>query len=512
MATVSVDFYKNFSKRQNSTKQPLESSAKDSYSCYIKDNCRITEPVIEIVLTGSTPLSPVNPAKLGYNYAYISDFSRYYFVNDWNYYKGTWTASLSVDVLASFKTEIGAESHYVLRTKNAYTIEPSAVQIPDTLYPATNSKKIYTQALSSAQSPFNYNNGSYVIGIINGGVMSGIQGQGISKYYVCTPAQIRQLADYLMGTDFANDYLVDAVAGATENVVKDFVDPLQYISSLRWYPFSVPASATGEKPKVGWWDTSTESDMPTLYPVTNISVLLTNSNLVIYHNPHAIETGKEFTKYSPYISYKLKFDPWGMFDLDSQLLSEMAVGNTIKMSITVDLISGMGRLDLSAFVGNGCELGSHLAMVGVNIELAQITQDIVSTGAGIGQTALSKVANWIEDKTGWSGFKKGTDKGSIIATGIMSALGLGKVSLTRAGSQDSMLSYVGYNSLPELIAEYYDCVGVDVEEAGQPLCKKVTLNTLEGYVLCGGVDTEVACMNEEKTMINNYLNGGFFYE
>lgn len=505
---ITLRLYKNFNKKDNSTKRPGDSIAYDDKLCTLKDSSTITNPVISLALLS-------DPATLGYNYAYIEAFNRYYFITEWTYSLGLWTCNLSVDVLASYKTQIGAETHYVLRAKDAYTIDPTAVNIPDTLYPATNSKRVYTQRLAPADSPFSYTSGTYVIGIINGGASTSgnnVGQYGITKYYVISAAQVKSLVSYLMSNNFADNYLVDAAAGASRNVVKDFVDPLQYISSLRWYPFTVTPFSVTEKPYIGFWDTTSDNNIPSLAPVNQLTQVITNNKLVVYENPIASLPGKEFTKYAPYVSHRIKFDPWGIFELDSQLISEMTAGNAIYMGITVDLITGMGRLDLSTNVNYTCELGSHVAMVGVNMELAQITQDIVSSGAGIAKTALEKAASWIEDKTGWSGFKKKADGAADVATGVMSALGLGRVSMTRAGSQDSMLSYLGLNSTPELITEYYDCVGVDVEEAGQPLCKKVRLDTLSGFILCGGIETEIAALEPERAAVDSYLNGGFYYE
>lgn len=118
---MNVNFY-TFTKRINSTAQP---SGGTSYSCILKEPTSVAAPEIALIWNGSS-----NPT--AYNYAYIADFRRYYWVNNWTYKDRQWVARLAVDPLASFKSEIGASAKYVLRAASDY--DPEAI---DTLYPAT---------------------------------------------------------------------------------------------------------------------------------------------------------------------------------------------------------------------------------------------------------------------------------------------------------------------------------------------------------------------------------------
>ena len=66
------------------------------------------------------PVVELSSSPIGYNYAYISDFGRYYFINDITYDKGIWVMTLNVDVLATYKTTIGSTSTYLLRSSYLY--------------------------------------------------------------------------------------------------------------------------------------------------------------------------------------------------------------------------------------------------------------------------------------------------------------------------------------------------------------------------------------------------------
>lgn len=119
---ISVNMY-TFSKYANSTEQPA--GAGTSFDCVLKDTSGVINPTIALKLDMSFNVS-------AYNYAYIPDFERYYFVREWTWERGLWVASLDVDVLATYKAQIGVSTQYVLRSSLA-----SNGKILDTIYPTT---------------------------------------------------------------------------------------------------------------------------------------------------------------------------------------------------------------------------------------------------------------------------------------------------------------------------------------------------------------------------------------
>ena len=69
---LTVTFYSNFTKKENSTKQPTGTGT--DLTCVLKSPTSVTAPKIEVTLTSGDPVS--------YTYAYIPTFHRYYFVSD----------------------------------------------------------------------------------------------------------------------------------------------------------------------------------------------------------------------------------------------------------------------------------------------------------------------------------------------------------------------------------------------------------------------------------------------
>lgn len=89
----------------------------------LKKETSITSP--EIMLESDTNLS-------GYNYAYISEFGRYYFIRDIRSVRDNlWVVSMRVDVLMSFSTSIKASRGILTDTqstaKNFYLSDDSWV-------------------------------------------------------------------------------------------------------------------------------------------------------------------------------------------------------------------------------------------------------------------------------------------------------------------------------------------------------------------------------------------------
>ena len=211
-----VDLWQ-FSKPVNSTAIP--SASAKSYACTANDNLSVVAPIIKITEPITTDMSI-------YNYAYIANFHRYYWITDLVYDRGLWFITMSVDPLASWKTEIGALSPYVLRAASAYD-----GAVLDTFYP---SKNAFTVNRVTASSPWEYGSayvGCYSVGIVSSG--------GVTDFWVMSRSELAGLLNYMFSDQFAEDMI-----GILSNVspeAKAIADPLQYISSVTWLPIPLPA-------------------------------------------------------------------------------------------------------------------------------------------------------------------------------------------------------------------------------------------------------------------------------
>ena len=225
-----------FSKRTNSTKRPTLSSA-DDYTCTFIDNTSIMSPVIRIK-------APANTSMYAYNYAYISMFDRYYYISDIVYGLGTWTISMRIDVLASYKTQIGNSSHYIERA--SYDHNPFVI---DSLYPIQTNQSLtivkpdkvgdyYPSIFGTTITP------GYVVGLI-GGIDShwteliahDAQKQiynGSVIYFLLTEEQLGKFITSLLEAVSLYDIPVSELS---QNLQKQLINPIQYIHSIKCIPF-----------------------------------------------------------------------------------------------------------------------------------------------------------------------------------------------------------------------------------------------------------------------------------
>ena len=98
-------------------------TARISLSGLIKEITSIIDPVILIDMTGieDAEHNPITP--VGCNYAYISDFSRYYFIRDIkNVSDMMWEIYLHVDVLKTYKNAIVTSPCIVSKSYNVFNM------------------------------------------------------------------------------------------------------------------------------------------------------------------------------------------------------------------------------------------------------------------------------------------------------------------------------------------------------------------------------------------------------
>lgn len=107
---MQIKLYKNLSEVNTIGKTLTGESVRTGT---LKEGCSVLSP--SVVLTGEN-LS-------GFNYAYIPQFSRYYFIKEITSVKsGLWEISMRVDVLESYKEQIKTQKAVVERQENEYNL------------------------------------------------------------------------------------------------------------------------------------------------------------------------------------------------------------------------------------------------------------------------------------------------------------------------------------------------------------------------------------------------------
>lgn len=482
---MQVTLYK-FTKRLNSTKQPTPSTGKN-FDCELKDETSFINPVLRFAPNTLTS-GLFSPS--AYNYAYIAYWQRYYYITDWQYCNGVWECSLSVDVMASFKSEIGNTSAYIIRSASQYNGD-----ILDTFYPATT-------VCGTTKQQFAYDfiyqtsisEGCFIVGVINS--LNNAQ-FGAVTYYALTLSQLSDMLQYLFS---ANIYNTSYITEIGQGLYQSLFNPFQYIVSCMWLPWGANTMGdTTANIKVGYWDTGVSGTIAkTLFKTFGYF-----SGLPINLHPQWQSRGFYLNK-EPYSKYTVFIPPFGMIPIDTAYLNHdfETLGhehNYLHGWFYCDCITGISDLYLAITDGYGNLADKYKyftmrsAQIGVPVQLAQVMSDYVST-----------LTNGLGAIT--SGF---TGNLSGIFNHIASAVESAMPKVSTSGS-NGCISEVA--EPPFIIAEHYQIVDENRAEFGRPLCATRTINQLSGYVQCGEADHSFGATRTESEEINRFMREGFYYE
>ena len=458
----------SFSKPTNSTKQPTGDGR--SVPCKMVEPCGVVNPILVFNFGVSE-----NPSS--YNYAYISEFSRFYWIEEWTWSKGLWRAACRVDVLASWRSQIRSSSEYVLRS--ASEVSPSVV---DTYYPAVNSFS-YVNSVFQPWNARTLSSGSYVIGLLGGS--DGDTTGGVT-YYIASQTLLNQFMNGIM----SEPGWMGVPAEISEELMKCLVNPLQYVTSVMWFPIDPNEWASSAVvPYVGWWK-------PDVALLALTSAFTAEGSAGTRGSHPQAGSNRTYLNYSPYTRLSVQIPPFGTVALNPD---QFPPGSEIHYEIVVDGVSGEGKLKLYS-QGNANAPIVMASRVGVQLSVGQSTNPIENTGGSI----LSSAGGMLE------GFSNALDK----AVGKVFS-GVGNT-LSYLNPQFSNVTYAGgvssYIDSGRLIQEFVRTTETDNEHLGSPVCKKMSLASLSGYTMVLDPDIDIPATAEEKSQISSFMSSGFYIE
>ncbi len=490
-----VVFYSGFSKKLNSTAQPSGSGT--THSCELKDSCSVLYPEI-LVHRLTADASPHT-----YNYCYIQKFGRYYWVKDWSWEKGVWRASLAVDVLASWKTQIGNTTAYIERAVTEYNGD-----IQDKLYPATTNSTITAVSMTSGYVNITPANGCFVLGIINNANFAESQPGGAVTYYAMTPTQMRSLMHYLLSDTFLDDNGFPQTMGTGQQLAHDtakaFVNPIQYITSCMWFP--VPANDISDGVDVnivlGYFDL--DANVVVGKKVNSFAYIDHVAGIIPYH-PQAQSRGG-YLNYAPYTRISISVPPFGLIPIDTSFLR---IGNYVYCKLLVDVITGKANLRVTIqrdleHLDNDTIVTEANSVFGIPIPLSQMIPDYLGVVSGAG-SLISNIA---------SGYSSGGISGAV-TNAFMSLNSVGdSVSSLMAQPQVQGVSgsFMQNIAHPIMTVQHFNVADENLTDCGRPLCRTKTINTLSGFIKCGDVADTIPATEDEKTSITGHMLNGFYYE
>lgn len=483
---MQVKFWK-FTKKENSTKQPSGAAAA-TFNCRLKDPCSVIDPVITVSVG---PLTWPD-----YNYAYISDFHRYYFVDDIVAVGALFEMHLRCDLLATYKTDIGSASLYVLRSASQYD-----GNLIDEYYPV---KVGVTDVITEATSPWIagteiniQTDGCFVVGLISWipviGDLTYYPAYGSITYRAFTRANLQKMVNYLL-----NDAILDNVNGfvATDCSIalqKAIIDPLSFIKSCTWIPVPYTDITTAqETTNTNIWDW-TMPGVASKALINDVPYITKTQQIQITKHPDAATRGN-YLNIEPYTKLSLFAPPFGILDIDTTLAADETYLNN---SYTVDLITGIATMIVKVGTTQTHYLKSQ---VGVPIQLSQITKDYLGTAAGGIGGFLSAAVGAL------SGNPLMVFGGAAAMIG--SAVNAQKPNVSSIGGSGS---FSEVRNKTALIHQFRYPASENLAEVGRPLCQTKTISSLSGYVKALG-DVAIAGTSGEQSAVKSLIEGGFFYE
>lgn len=532
-----------YEKKINSTNDPVYDGVTGvNLTGKILNDCSIVTPVIEL------EYGSLNHAE-SYNYAYISDFNRFYFVTNVTFNNSKWIVSLQVDVLASFKATIMSNSQYVLRSTYNY----NEYLVDDAYNTYINPNSRYTTQSISTIYQWNphlqewvevdiynkpYSSGYYVLGIYSNNV-SGV------TWYRMSASTFKDFIQAAMAYEPS-----DMIASNIPNgYAKAVFDCTQYIVSCYWYPYQVLNINTSggqvRRIKLGGYEIDIGYSDTGVYPIDTSGVEeFRTGRLTPPTNPNA--STYRYLEMSPYTEYGVWFPPFGFVPLDSTKL--FTGGNTeIRCRFYVDVTTGQAIFRVELATLNNAIVAERTASIGIPIPISNMT--LSDTGAllvgavGLGEylgkqiksstpkyvrnvvEGVESIARSAVNAAANSGIEALSTQATKLLTqpdnfdfkeAVLDATAIAFGQLNTTGSPGTNMAYnIGS---PYLYCWFFSEVEHDDARFGRPCRKVLNIATFSngGYIVCANASLPVHAQTDayptltELNQILTYLNNGVF--
>lgn len=469
---MQIILYSGFSKEANSTKQPT--SGGSAVDVRLKENVSVVHPVF-ILDTTDTSIN------------YVQWGNRYYFVDDIIFIRNT-TIELhcTVDVLATYKTQIGAPTQYVTRSASA-----KSGRVIDSLYPIMAGSTTAQTSLTDINSLYYDKDGTYIVGVVskNSAGDSGI------TYYSFTPSApagstFQDFIAYLFGGSWLNAPTTEI---STE-LQKELVNPFQYIVSAMWFPFNVSGTSL-QGIKFGYWDAVGVS----AYVLTQKNYI---SSCPFTLPTHPMQNYGEFLNGAPYTTHMLRCFSLGDIPIDPDYFITTHNGY---VTLNTDLVTGVAELDV--FDSSQRMIDRSFGQIGVPVQISQINQQLI-------QTAISTLDIASNVASGVGSAMTGNVAGAVSSgLGVISNIGNAiQSAMPQVRTQGANGTRVAFRNPASIITTFRNIAPTDYQHNGYPLMERRQIQSLSGFIQVENPDVDIVGTVYEKDMIINYMSSGFYYE
>lgn len=454
--------YNNFSKRRNSTKQPTGGT---TYDVKLKAGCSVEQPVFLI-----------DGIALSVNYAQWN--GAYYFVDDIilgnnNIYE----LHCSIDVLATYKSAIGASTQFVERSSNTYDS-----MVPDHMLSA--SQEIRATHTNETIASRWTTPGIYVIRTFSR--------RGV-RYYAYT--SLDDIQGILNNTEYGISD--NNLAALVQTIGNNLFDVSAYVSNVMWLPISLSdISHETQQVAVGFWVLSNfTAERVTSKQVTKSGTL----NMPANDYSDFRKCDDRYSRYNIYLPGVGVINMPAIYaDKEIQYIScfDISTGNVTYKLYSVAAQNTQGLI--GSFSG---QLGVEIPYSTSRIDVGSIAQTLLSPpGGALGSVMGGGMAGAIMSGVGWA---------------VNTAFDVTKATLEPMTSINSIcgnMSNIINNPGIRVSVTNFETKEYLTPEAGRPLFEHRQISSIPGFIKCSMPSLDSIAIGSEKDAINNYMSAGFFYE
>ena len=483
----------SFSKRRNSTKQPV--SLPDSRNCKLKETTSFDAPTF--IITGND-----------FNYNYAQWGTRYYFITDVRSLHNNQTEiDCVLDPMATYKTEILSSTQFV-----SYSSHKTSIWLPDSRIPSLASE---TVAESTASVPVLDPDGFYVLSVI---------GYESSATYEVDLTKLKDVIHSITqweqtGIATAQAYIQQTTdpATAVSNIGKALVNTgfvgnaysqaPSCIRSCIWVPFAYAVHDGTDTIYLGNFNTGVQAKKLSAKPTSNSFSI----SIPWQFSDWRRKTNEEVYLYLPLV---------GMVSIAGDEIINVSQ-LTIKWSITpTDGVLCYEVLAGSQVIGTYSTNAAVNYPVGINQqasagEIAQTYLDGISKAVNVGMETAKASASLNPISSGL-----GVAAGGIntVLTGVQFGYDIMNIHNT---SHASCIGSVGGGAglgldldVKCFTVAHPTVINPDAIEStmGLPTMQPMQLSQLTGYCQCVNAHIEAPAMAAELDAIDTMLNSGFYIE
>lgn len=484
---MKLKYWKNFSKRKNSTKIPATTPTE--IDIVLKEDTPVDSP--SIILTGNA---------IDIDYCRIDDFGKYYFVGEPIILTNGMTQyNLQEDVLATHKTEVGNTKAHIVYSSTGWDKD-----LIDNRISCKGTRLVYqTQGNLGFDSV-----GCYVVSVINDEETGR---QGATSYYVMNAHNLYLLLKYMQRDDIFTE--LNAYFNGSA---------INYIQNCIWIPISYAKAKSlfcdpGTLPNTFYIGTTLIANYqvtpPSAFSIEHYPVLtpikeLTNPNNMITTSIAIGNKRKDFRDCQPYSSASLYLPGIGQTELN---INDFYDSDNVNIQVVFDVTTGDAMYKI--FDDNNQLLNTISINTSANVSLAQFATNvngvISSVGGAIG--GLSGIG--LAAATG-NIFGVASSTFGVLSSASSAIMAANQRSVSIKGSNSSRSGFFdSYAAVILVQLNTEDCDDADyIAKWGRPVGKTHAINNHSGFVQCDNASVEIAGDNTERDEINSFLNSGFYYE